>query len=324
MIPQHGLWLVLTCVCVIATPAYRMTAYASALHEHCTGLLQYGGPDDCMNSIRCLYLKPDGTAVHKMQPKLTNSRSSNLADSATFLASASLAPNSNSSLRSTSPNNDPAFWKQVASAMQLTAPTCVPMLSKLDGIRFTACSWQQLEQPSKPKAAADQLPTVCQSNPKACFVANASLSSDMEAWWLGARPKCMLEDNSSWKDPSRLQRVSQFCADKWAAQAEWVTDVCATRGVGSTPWNNSIMLNRMVVALVDAFESSACNNTVAFSEAMAVQKIVADLCSTAKCSSSGGSPASTQSSAGKARAGASTVAAAAAVAVAAFLWFGML
>jgi hypothetical protein len=204
--------------------------------------------------------------------------------------------------------------------MELKAPTCVPLLSKLDGIRFTACSWQQLEQPNKPKAAADRLPTVCQSNPKACFVPNASLSSDMGAWWLGARPQRMLEDNSTWKDPNRLKRVSEFCAEKWAAQGEWVTDACATRGVGSTPWNNSLMLNRMVVALVDAFESSACNNTVAFSEAMAVQKIVADLCSSAKCSSSGGQ-GGTQTSAGRGRAAGPAIAAAAALA--ASLWFGM-
>jgi hypothetical protein len=296
-----------------------MTAYASALHEHCAGLLQFGGPDDCINSIRCLYLKPDGTAVHRTQADPSDSKSSNLADSATFLAASAAARNA-SSLHSTPPNSDPAFWKQVASAMQLTESTCVPLLSKLDGIRFTACSWQQLQQPNKPKAAADQLPTVCQSNPKACFVANASLPSDMEAWWLGARPQRMLEDNSSWKDPSRLQRVSQFCADKWAAKGEWVTDACATRGVGSMPWNNSLMLNRMVVALVDAFESSACNNTVAFSEAMAVQKIVADLCSQAGCASSGGQ-GSSKSSAASNRAAGSAVAAAAAVVT--LLWFGM-
>lgn len=38
------------------------------------------------------------------------------------------------------------------------------------------------------------------------------------------------------------------------------------------------MLNRVLVALVDAFESSACNNTVTYSEAMAVQRILDDLC----------------------------------------------
>lgn len=289
-----------------------MTAYASALHEHCAGLLQFGGPEDCMNSIRCMYLMPDGTAIHRNK---INANGSNLAD-ATFLAA------QNTTSRAAGPViTDPVFWKQAAAVLQLKQPTCVPLLTKLDGLRFTACSWQQLDQPGKAKLP-DQLPAVCKSNPKACFVVNASIASDMSAWWLEARPQRMLEDNSSWRDPAKLQRVSEFCADKWAARGEWVKDACATRGVGSQPWNNSLMLNRMVVALVDAFESSACNNTVAYSEAMAVQKIVADLCNQAGSCPRSEDQRSSGSAAG--RGGVVASAAAAAAATLTILWMGLL
>jgi len=93
-----------------------------------------------------------------------------------------------------------------------------------------------------------------------------------------------LEQDSSWRKGDRLRRVAEACTSRWAAHDQHVTDACATRGVSRTPWNNTLTLNRLVVALMDAYESSACNNTVTFSEALAVERIVDDICSGAGCS----------------------------------------
>lgn len=82
----------------------------------------------------------------------------------------------------------------------------------------------------------------------------------------------------------KLQRVAEACSSRWAAGDQHVSDACATRGVSRTPWNNTLTLNRLVVALMDAYESSACNNTVTFSEALAVERIVDDVCSGTGCS----------------------------------------
>lgn len=238
----------------------RMTAYAGALHEHCAALLEYGGPTDCSSSVRCVYLRPDGS---------TNSSSSHTSQvNASFLA----ATNSSSSSGGRPGHATAAFWRSVAPVLRLEQPACVLLPVSLDSVRYRACASAQ------PPASPDAVAQHCQESPAACFVRNASDAADFESWWLGPSPQQHLEDSSSWKDAGRLQRVASECMQAWAAKGKLVTDTCATRGIGASPWNNSLMLNRVLVALVDAFESSGCNNTVTYSEAMAVQRILDDLC----------------------------------------------
>jgi hypothetical protein len=237
-----------------------MTAYAGALHEHCAALLQFGAPSDCSSSVRCVYLQPDGS---------TNSSSSHTSqDSASFLA----ATSSNGSGGGRAGHATAAFWRGVASELRLEQPACVPLPVSLDSMRYRACKSAQ------DPAASESVAQHCQESPGNCFVRNASDAGDLQAWWLGSSPEHHLEDSSSWKAAGRLQRVASECSQAWAAKDKLVSDSCATRGIGAAPWNNSLMLNRVLVALVDAFESSGCNNTVTYSEAMAVQRIVDDLC----------------------------------------------
>lgn len=241
----------------------RRTAYAGALHEHCVNIIEYGGPTDCSSSIRCVYLRPDGS---------TNSSSSSYTSQDNASASFLAANNSSSSNSSRPRQATAAFWRSVATALRLEQPACVPKPVSLESMRYRSCASEQ------PPISPDAVPKHCQESPAACFVRNASDASDLETWWLGPSPQQHLENDSSWKDAGRLQQVASDCSEAWAAKGKLVTDTCATRGIGASPWNNSLMLNRVLVALVDAFESSGCNNTVTYSEAMAVQRILDDHC----------------------------------------------
>lgn len=252
-----------------------MVAYLAALHEHCAGLLQFGGPEDCAASIRCVYLQPNGTA------KASNASS----DGTVILLTAS---NTSSTGGSAGAGTSPAAataaqWKSVASALNLTQPTCLPVPARVERLRYRACLQARGRQSEPSDLAVEHMAERCRSDPAGCFMRNASSAADFNAWWAGTSPEQNLEDSSSWKAAGSIQRVGEACEAAWAAKGKRVSDSCATRGIGASPWNNSLMLNRVVVAVVDAYESSACNNTVTFSEAMAVRQIVNDLCVESGC-----------------------------------------
>lgn len=263
--------------CCAVCCACRMTAYMAALHEHCINLLQIGGPKDCSSSIRCVYLLPNGTLVPP------NTSSSSGASAVMLSASNALSPGTEapgSNVANAAAAAD--YWKAVAGQLKLQQPACLPDPSLVSSLRFRGCAWQRGDKFQAPSRPLEQLSEVCHGDFGACFTRNASLAGDVEAWWTGAAPRRFLEADSSWS-AERIQTAAGECGRSWHAPDRRVTDSCATRGVGPAPWNNSVMLNRVIVALVDAFESSACNNTVTFSEAMAVQQIVRDLCVEAGC-----------------------------------------
>jgi hypothetical protein len=252
----------------------------SALHEHCINLLQVGGAKDCSSSLRCVYLLPNGTVQE------TNySDNSNIAVSGAnaLLLSSGAIQGSVQGSRESAAAASAAYWKSVASALKLEQPACLPDPSKVNTLRFRACTWQRGNNLLEPVKSLGQLSDMCHSNFQSCFVQNASRAGAVEAWWTGAAPKTFLEQDSSWTNSGKIQEVARRCEASWQAPDRRVSDVCATRGVGQSPWNNSLLLNRVIVALVDAYESSGCNNTVTFSEAMAVQQILRDLCAEAGC-----------------------------------------
>lgn len=272
------------------THTHRVTAYASALHEHCAGLLQQSGAQECRLSTRCMLVAPDGIAGN-VDGDGSIINGSSLGSTNGFKEPALLVhTRTNSDGSEADHSSTIAFWRAAAAALKLQQPACLPITAQFDELRLRSCAARQL-QGSQPRADAQQTESavlryqqLCEANPAACFMRNASTAADVSQWWTGDSPQETLESSSSWRDRQRLQRIAQSCADSWAVQDRvHVLDKCATRGVGRMPWNNSLTLNRLLVATMDAYESSGCNNTVTFSEAMAVEIALRDLCSDSNC-----------------------------------------
>ena len=177
-----------------------------------------------------------------------------------------------------------SYWYPVASQLQLQQEACLPIPIQSQALRMRACVRQPLPTEDEAHINPQQYLQHCQSNPASCYMRNSSSGADMAAWWTGQTPQEILEGSSSWNQARRLQRSADLCtANSASTQSGYVIDTCATRGAGRTPWNSSLTLSRLVVALMDAYESSACNNTVSHSEALAVERIVKDLCTEVDC-----------------------------------------
>jgi hypothetical protein len=257
-----------------------MVAYLAALHEHCAGLLQFGGPEDCASSIRCVYLQPNGTAQASTSSSDGNVIWLTAANTSGIAGSAGAGTSSSEASRAAA---TAAQWKSVAYALNLTQPICLPVPGRFKWLRYRVCSQARGQQNEPSDLAVEEVAGLCRADPASCFMRDGGNSADFNAWWAGTVPERNLEDSSSWKAAGSIQRAGETCEAAWASKGKRVSDSCATRGIGTAPWNNSLMLNRLIVAVVDAYESSACNNTVTFSEAMAVEKIVNDLCVGSGC-----------------------------------------
>jgi hypothetical protein len=265
----------------------------AAAHEHCADILAQGSPSLCRHSIRCAYFGPNG--------RIQDANATSDGDNATAVdgdgdaangsgsrASSFLMSGSNSSSGSSGkPHNGNstgmplAFWQQVAAGLKLRAPACVPNPRALTQLRQYACG----RSTTAPRGAAGEaLLRACTQDPTACFVRDASNQDEAAAWWRGVAPQAALESSSSWRAPGRLSNAAAACSDAWARNTSLVQAVCATRGTGRGGFGATIRLGRLAVALLDGFEASGCNNTITFSEDMAVQRLVSDLaCSGGTC-----------------------------------------
>jgi len=168
----------------------RLTAYVSALHEHCAGLLEQDGPQQCEDSTRCQLLPANGEVGRASLSG--SSTSTNGHPEANFLTSS----NSNSSSMATAA--DPAYWKFVASSLKLQHLACLPIPAQLDSSRSQACRPQQAAAAGAGHSAAAAFPAstglqqytkMCEGNPSACLVSNASIAAHMAAWWTGQGPQ---------------------------------------------------------------------------------------------------------------------------------------
>lgn len=161
----------------------------SALHEHCAGLLEQDGPEQCEDSTRCQLLLANGE-VGRASLSSSSSTGSNGHPAASFLTT------SNSSSMATAA--DPAYWKFVASSLKLQHLACLPIPAQLDNSRSQACRPQQAAAGGAGHSAAAASPAstglqqytkMCEGNPSGCFVSNASIAANMAAWWTGQGPQ---------------------------------------------------------------------------------------------------------------------------------------